>query len=298
MANIGFIGLGNMGGHMARNLIKHGRKIVAFDKIPAALSDMQTAGATVAESPAQVANACHEIITMLPANDEVREVYNGKDGILSGAQSGTLCMDCSTIDPGLSKSLALEAGPKGIAYIDAPVSGGVIAARDAALTFMAGGSDADFARAQPILSQMGKAVVHCGDVGTGQGAKICNNMLLAICMIGTSEVYNLGERLGLEPKLLAQIINSSSGRNWSSDTYNPVPGVIDGVPSSKNYEGGFGTALMTKDLGLAQSAATATKSPTPLGSLAHQLYRLLCAQDGLAQKDFSVVYQFLRRQQQ
>ncbi|KAH0627362.1 hypothetical protein JD844_002968 [Phrynosoma platyrhinos] len=173
---------------------------------------------------------------------------------------------------------------------------GVGAARAGNLTFMVGGVEQEFDAAKELLTCMGSNVVYCGEVGTGQAAKICNNMLLAISMIGTAETMNLGIRLGLDPKLLAKILNMSSGRCWSSDTYNPVPGVMEGVPSANNYQGGFGTTLMAKDLGLAQISATNTKTPVPLGSLAHQVYRIMCAK-GYAQKDFSSVFQFLREEE-
>ncbi|XP_008933780.1 PREDICTED: 3-hydroxyisobutyrate dehydrogenase, mitochondrial-like, partial [Merops nubicus] len=177
-----------------------------------------------------------------------------------------------------------------------PLSGGVGAARAGNLTFMVGGVEQEFDAAKELLTCMGTNVVYCGEVGTGQAAKICNNMLLAISMIGTAEAMNLGIRLGLDPKLLAKILNMSSGRCWSSDTYNPVPGVMEGVPSANNYQGGFGTTLMAKDLGLAQISATNTKTPVPLGSQAHQIYRMMCAK-GYALKDFSAVFQFLREEE-
>ncbi|CAG5114969.1 unnamed protein product, partial [Candidula unifasciata] len=292
---IGFIGLGNMGGHMARNLLKKGYPVIAFDVSKDSLSCLQEEGATVADSPAGVASSVTRLVSMLPASQQVQEVYAGKQGIFSTVQAGTLLIDCSTIDPSVSQQIATQAEQHGAMFLDAPVSGGVNAARDAGLTFMVGGSESSFNQAKVILDSMGKNVVHCGVVGTGQAAKICNNMLLAISMIGTSETMNLGIRLGLDPKLLARVLNMSSGRCWSSEVYNPVPGVLDGVPASNGYKGGFGTALMSKDLGLAQNAAIATKSATPLGSLAHHIYRLMC-QHGLGSKDFSSAFQFLQEQ--
>lgn len=294
---VGFIGLGNMGNHMARNLAKKGYKLVVYDVSKDALKSLKEEGMTVAGSPAEVASQCKDIITMLPATQHVQEAYAGKNGILSTVKENSLLIDSSTIDPAVSKEMAILATAKHSSYIDAPVSGGVNAARDAGLTFMVGAPAVSFDAAQKYLSAMGKNIVHCGPVGTGQAAKICNNMLLAISMIGTSEAMNLGQRLGLDPKLLAKILNTSSGRCWSSEVYNPCPGVLDGVPSSNNYKGGFGTALMTKDLGLAQNAATATKSPIPLGGLAHQIYRIMTS-SGYAGKDFSSAYQFLQEQEQ
>ncbi|XP_016143011.1 3-hydroxyisobutyrate dehydrogenase, mitochondrial-like [Sinocyclocheilus grahami] len=211
-------------------------------------------------------------------------------------KKGSLLIDSSTIDPGVSKEMAVATEKLGAVFMDAPVSGGVGAATSGKLTFMVGGLEVEFNAAKELLSCMGANVVYCGQVGTGQAAKICNNMLLAIGMIGTAETMNLGIRLGLDPKLLATILNMSSGRCWSSDTYNPVPGVMEGVPSANNYQGGFGTTLMAKDLGLAQNTATNTKTPVPLGSLAHQIYRMMCAR-GYASKDFSSVFQFLREEE-
>jgi 3-hydroxyisobutyrate dehydrogenase len=290
---IGFIGLGNMGGHMARNLIKNGKKLIVFDVMPAPLEQLKSAGASVAASPADVAAASKQIITMLPSSPHVLEVYNGSKGIFQSIQPGTTCLDSSTIDPSVSVQVSELAVKKKALYLDAPVSGGVLAAQNALLTFMVGGDAKAFAECEPILQLMGKNIVHCGKVGTGQAAKVCNNMLLAICMIGTSEALNLGQKLGLDPVLLSKIINTSSGRNWSSELYNPVPGVLPNVPASKNYDGGFAAALMAKDLGLAQNAATASSTPTPLGSLSHQIYRILGQLPDYQKKDFSVVYKFL-----
>ncbi|GFO24168.1 3-hydroxyisobutyrate dehydrogenase [Plakobranchus ocellatus] len=249
----------------------------------------------IASSPAEVAQGVSKIISMLPASAEVQEVYGGKDGILSTAQKGTLLLDSSTIDPSVSQEVAKQAETKGAVFMDAPVSGGVNAARDGVLTFMVGGPEGSFAEAKAILDNMGKNIVHCGAVGTGQAAKICNNMLLAISMVGTSEAMNLGIRLGLDPKLLASILNTSSGRCWSSEVYNPVPGVVPGVPSSNDYKGGFGTALMTKDLGLAQNAASSVKANTPLGAAVFQIYRTM-VNHGFGGKDFSSAFVFLQEQ--
>lgn len=292
---VGFVGLGNMGGHMAQNLIKKGHPLIVYDVTAETTKALQVNGAEVAASPKEVASKCKVLVTMLPASVHVQEVYTGTSGIFSAVQQGSLLIDSSTIDPSVSKQMAEEAKKLGATFVDAPVSGGVNAARDGVLTFMVGSPDQVFLQVKDLLDKMGKNVVHCGPVGTGQAAKICNNMLLAISMIGTSEAMNLGMRLGLDPKLLAKILNMSSGRCWSSEVYNPVPGVVDGVPSSNNYKGGFGTALMTKDLGLAQNAATATKSPTPLGSLSHQIYRIM-NNSGYAGKDFSSTFQFLQEE--
>ncbi|XP_052093330.1 3-hydroxyisobutyrate dehydrogenase, mitochondrial-like isoform X1 [Mytilus californianus] len=302
LETLGFIGLGNMGNHMARNLVKKGHKLVVFDVSKDAMKTIQNMEGCencvqTVNSPADVAAQCKHIITMLPATQHVQEVYTNRGtGIFSAIQENSLLVDSSTIDPAASQEMAAIATEKDSSYVDAPVSGGVNAARDAALTFMVGGAPRSFEMAQKYLSVMGRNVVHCGPVGTGQAAKICNNMLLGISMIGTSEAMNLGKKLGLEPKLLAKILNTSSGRCWSSEVYNPCPGVLDGVPSSNNYQGGFGTALMTKDLGLANNAATVTKSPIPMGSLAHQIYRIMTS-SGYAGKDFSSAYKFLQDQE-
>lgn len=293
---IGFIGLGNMGMNMGMNLLKSGYNLVVYDIYPEALEPFKSLGATAVTTPRLVAQQVTKIVTMLPSSPDVREVYSGNHGIFSGLQEGTLMMDSSTIDPSVSKEISKLANDHKGTYMDAPVSGGVVAAREGTLTFMVGGRQEDFEIAECILRNMGKNVVFCGSVGTGQAAKICNNMLLAISMIGTAEVMNLGQQLGLDKMMLARIINMSTGRCWSSELYNPCPGVVEKVPSSNNYEGGFGTQLMAKDLGLAQNASTTTKSATPMGSMAHQLYRLMCNR-GYGKLDFSSVYKFLREPQ-
>uniref|UniRef100_A0A8D1LTW1 3-hydroxyisobutyrate dehydrogenase, mitochondrial n=1 Tax=Sus scrofa TaxID=9823 RepID=A0A8D1LTW1_PIG len=243
---VGFIGVGNMGNPMAKNLMKHGYPLIIYDVFPDACKEFLDAGEQVVSSPADVAEKADRIITMLPTSINAIEAYSGANGILKKVKKGSLLIDSSTIDPMISKELAKEVEKMGAVFMDAPVSGGVGAARSGNLTFMVGGVEEEFAAAQELLGCMGSNVVYCGAVGTGQAAKICNNLLLAISMIGTAEAMNLGIRLGLDPKLLAKILNMSSGRCWSSDTYNPVPGVMDGVPSANNYQGGFGTTLMAK----------------------------------------------------
>ncbi|CAJ0577951.1 unnamed protein product, partial [Mesorhabditis spiculigera] len=298
MSTVGFIGLGCMGAHMARNLMRQGHKLVVCDVNTKVLDEFRAEGADVVKFPADVAAAAKDIVTMLPSSPHVRQVYGGDGGLLEKMQPDTLCMDSSTIDQIASLEMSLALRQKRSTYVDAPVSGGVVGAQNATLTFMVGGGDEKpaFDRAHKFLSKMGKNIVNCGKVGNGQAAKICNNMMLGISMIGVSETMNLGIRMGLDPKLLASILNTSSGRCWASDTYNPVPGVIDGIPPSKGYEGGFGSSLMAKDLSLAQNAATSNGAPTPLGSLAHQIYRLLAQHPDLSGKDFGVVYQYLKEQ--
>ncbi|MBN3298002.1 3HIDH protein, partial [Amia calva] len=288
---VGFIGLGNMGNPMAKNLLKHGYPVIASDVFPESCKEIQDLGAQVRR------HCCFcNLNTFFTSVLNVFESPFVSDKILRKVKKGSLLIDSSTIDPSVSKEMAIAAEKMGAVFMDAPVSGGVGAANSGKLTFMVGGAEEEFNAAKELLTCMGANVVYCGQVGTGQAAKICNNMLLAIGMIGTAETMNLGIRLGLDPKLLATILNMSSGRCWSSDTYNPVPGVMEGVPSANNYQGGFGTTLMAKDLGLAQHTATNTKTAVPLGSLAHQIYRMMCAR-GYAKKDFSSVFQFLREEE-
>lgn len=290
---VGFIGLGNMGRGMAENLVTKGHNVLAYDVTSSSVDSLVAKGAKGAAGPGEVAASSSQLVTMLPNNAIVEAVYTE---VLSRVSPGSLLVDCSTVDPALSKALALRAREKGCQFVDAPVSGGINAATAGSLTFMVGAETTEeFAAAEKLLAFMGAKITHCGAVGTGGAVKICNNMLLAVSMIGTSEAMNLGIKLGLEPKLLAGIMGSATGRCWSVDTYNPCPGVMDNVPSSNGYQGGFGTALMTKDLGLAQDAATRAQAATPLGSLAHQMYRVMC-NAGYAEKDFSSAFQFLKEQ--
>jgi len=296
LSRIGFIGLGNMGAHMARNLMKQGHPVTCYDVKADVVKELAESGADAGSTPAEVAASADTVVTMLPASPHVRAVYCGADGILSTVKPGAMLIDSSTIDPSTSLEMSKLAAEKNAVYMDAPVSGGVMKAKSGELSFMVGASAEEFAAAKEILACMGTNIIHCGPVSTGQAAKICNNMLLAICMIGTSETMNLGMNLGLDPATLAHVINTSSGSNWACSIYNPVPGVKAGTPACNDYKGGFGTALMTKDLGLVQNAATATQSPNPLGSLAHQIYRVL-TNSGYAEKDFSSVYKFLSEEQ-
>ncbi|KAF5400473.1 3-hydroxyisobutyrate dehydrogenase mitochondrial [Paragonimus heterotremus] len=303
---VGFVGLGNMGGHMATNLAQGGFDVRLFDKFPDRVDQVRKEAGVELSTRLVKMNSLKElldddclsaVITMLPSSPQVLEVYgtqSNDSGLIAMARKNTLFIDCTTGDPKVAEEVHAYASSKRCTFVDAPVSGGVPAAQQATLTFMVGGSAETVSQATPLLQAMGKQVFHCGPVGTGLAAKICNNMLLAVSMIAVSEVMDLGGRLGLDPHVLSRIINSSSGRCWSSEVYNPVPGILPNVPSSKGYVGGFGVALMTKDLGLAQQASTMTGCPTPLGSVAHQLYRILC-QSGYAQKDFSSIYQFLSK---
>jgi 3-hydroxyisobutyrate dehydrogenase len=235
------------------------------------------------------------VITMLPSSPHVRSVYLGEYGILKGAAPGTPLIDSSTIDPLTAREVAMDAKAKGCPMVDAPVSGGVAGAEAGTLTFMVGGDAKDFEIARPVLQSMGKNIVHCGGIGNGQVAKICNNMMLAIEMIATSEGMTLAAKLGMDPKVFAAIVNTSSGRCWSSDTYNPYPGVLDGVPSSRGYSGGFGSDLMLKDLTLVTDAARAAQHPVMLGALAQQIYQKH-SNDGNGPKDFSsVILQYMKQ---
>lgn len=283
---IGFIGLGHMGGPMAANLLKAGHAVTAFDLVPAALDAAKAAGATLAASPRAAAEGAEVVITMLPAAQHVKAVYLNDDGVLAGVAKGVPLVDSSTIDPATAKLVAEAAAQHGNPFADAPVSGGVVGAQAGTLTFMVGADEALFETLRPVLSGMGKNMVRCGETGTGQIAKICNNLLLAISMIGVAEAMKLGETLGIDPSKLASIVNTSTGRCWSSDTCNPYPGIIETAPASRGYSGGFGADLMLKDLGLAVDAARSARQPVFMGALAQQLYQSM-SQQGLGGLDFS-----------
>ena len=272
---IAFIGLGNMGGPMAMNLHKAGHTLSAFDLSKEACAKFAADGLPIAASAAATLDGAEIVVSMLPASAHVEGLYLGSDGqpgILEKIAPGTLVIDSSTIAAATSRKVAEAAAKKGVAVIDAPVSGGTGGAIAGTLTFMVGGSEADLERARPVLEKMGANIFHAGAAGAGQTAKICNNMLLGILMIGTSEAIALGVANGLDPKVLSEIMRRSSGGNWALEKYNPLPGVMETAPASKNYAGGFGTDLMLKDLGLAQENAAAVRAATPLGGLARNLY--------------------------
>ncbi|CAH1169926.1 unnamed protein product [Phaedon cochleariae] len=290
-SNVSFIGLGQMGTRMANNLVKKGQQIKVFDIVPEALSSVS--GAQQCSSAEEAARDADIVVTMLPTGDIVKETLLAEKGILKGMPKKALLIDCSTIEPKMAQELSRLSTDSGVRFIDAPVSGGVTGAEAATLTFMVGGADADLAEARPVLEKMGARIFKCGDIGAGQIAKLCNNLILGITMIGTCEAMNLGVKLGLDPKLLTDIVNVSTGRSWSSDTYNPVPGILPNVPSSNGYAGGFSVPLIAKDLGLAEAAALSCGTPLMLGAMAHQLYRALIL-NGYGDKDFSVVYEFLK----
>ncbi|WP_349571329.1 3-hydroxyisobutyrate dehydrogenase [Azotobacter salinestris] len=296
--HIGFLGLGNMGAPMARNLLKAGHRLTVFDLSAAAVAGLVEAGATAAASPAALARTDVElIVSMLPASAHVKSVYLGEDGLIAQVRPGVMLIDSSTIDPLSAREVAAAARAHGNPMLDAPVSGGTGGAAAGTLTFMVGGSAEDFERARPVLAAMGRNIVHCGAVGNGQVAKVANNLLLGISMIGVAEAMSLGVALGMDPKVLAGILNSSSGRCWSSDTYNPFPGVMDNVPAARGYTGGFGTDLMLKDLGLASEAARQVRQPVFLGALAQQLYQAFSAR-GNGALDFSAIIDLYRKDAQ
>lgn len=289
---LGFVGLGNMGGPMAANLLKAGHEVRAFDLVPAALETARAAGATICASAAEAAEGVETLISMLPASRHVESLYLGENGLLRRIRPGTLVIDCSTIAPAASRKVAEAARALKLEFIDAPVSGGTAGATAGTLTFIVGGSAPALERARPLLSAMGKNIFHAGANGAGQAAKIANNMLLAIHMAGTAEALALGVANGLDPKVLSEIMSKSSGRNWSLEVYNPWPGVQDGVPASRGYSGGFGTGLMLKDLGLAAEASISSGSAIPLGELARNLYAMHAAQS--AALDFSSILNLYR----
>jgi len=293
---IGFIGLGHMGGPMAANLLKAGHAVTAFDLVPDALDAAKAAGATLAASPRAAAEGAEVVITMLPAAQHVKSVYLGDDGVLAGVAKGVPLVDSSTIDPATAKLIGEAAAKQGNPFADAPVSGGVVGAQAGTLTFMVGADEALFETLRPVLSGMGKNMVRCGETGTGQIAKICNNLLLGISMIGVAEAMKLGETLGIDPTKLASIVNTSTGRCWSSDTCNPYPGIVETAPASRGYSGGFGADLMLKDLGLAVDAARNAKQPVFMGALAQQLYQSM-SQQGLGGLDFSGIIKLYAKQQ-
>ena len=292
--SIAFIGLGNMGGPMAVNLHKAGFKVAATDLSADARARVAAEGVSVSDSAAGAVSDADVVISMLPASRHVEGLYLGEGGLLATLAASVRVIDCSTIAPETARKVAKAAAEKGISLIDAPVSGGTAGATNATLTFMVGGEDAAVAAAKPLLEAMGKNIFHAGGNGAGQVAKVCNNMLLAIHMIGSAEALNLGVSLGLDASVLSDIMKQSSGDNWSLQKYNPMPGVMEGVPASRDYSGGFGTDLMLKDLGLAEEAALGAQTPIPLGGLARQLYALHSA-GGNGGLDFSSILRMLQK---
>jgi len=293
MARIGFIGLGHMGAPMARNLLKAGHTLKVFDLDSAAMAALTEAGAHAAADVAALVHGADAVVSMLPAGAHVEAAYGGDDGVIARAAAGTLVIDSSTIDVATARRLAARAADRGLALVDAPVSGGVAGAAAGTLTFMVGGEAPDFARARPILKAMGANIFHAGGAGNGQAAKICNNMLLGISMIGTAEAFTLAEKLGLDAQTFFDIASTASGQCWSMTSYCPVAGPVPTSPANNAYAPGFTAAMMLKDLRLAQEAAAHARAPAPLGSEAAALYGLMEAagKDGL---DFSAIIQLLR----
>ncbi len=294
-STIAFIGLGHMGKPMALNLLKAGHSLKVFDLNAEAMKELQAAGAQVGESAVQIVKDAQTVFTMLPAGRHVRQVYEGENGLLQAVAPGTVLVDCSTIDAQTSQDLAAKAAKLGLLMLDAPVSGGTGGAMAGTLTFMVGGEDPALEKARPYLEAMGKNIFHAGKAGAGQVAKICNNMLLGILMAGTAEALALGVAHGLDPAVLSSIMARSSGRNWATELYNPWPGVMPDVPASRDYQGGFATGLMLKDLGLAADAAVSQNSATPLGELARNLFALHAAQGQNAGLDFSSILNLYRQ---
>lgn len=288
MARIGFVGLGNMGAPMARNLARAGHQVCVYDLSQEAMTRAE--GADTAASGAEAARRAEFVITMLPAGSHVRDAWLGQGGLADAAPEDAVLIDCSTIDVATAREVASATGRT---FLDAPVSGGVMGAEAATLTFMVGGPEEGFARAEPLFRAMGRTVVHCGEAGAGQAAKACNNMLLAIGMIGTCEAFILAEKLGLSHEALFEVASKSSGQCWSLTTYCPVPGPVPGSPANRDYRPGFAAALMLKDLGLAQQAAEETGAATPMGARALDLYRRF-VEEGGARTDFSGIIDMLR----
>ena len=286
MSEIGFIGLGNMGLPMARNLLKAGNVVRAFDLVPQAVEAARAAGAVAAASAPRAAEGADVVITMLPEGRHVREVLTGDGGVLAHVRNDALLIDCSTIDVVTARDLHALAAERGLAMLDAPVSGGSAGAEAATLTFMVGGEEATFERARPLLEQMGRTIVHTGPAGNGQLAKICNNMILGASMIVVAEAFVLAERLGLDAQKLFDVTSRSSGQCWSITSYCPVPGPVPSSPANRDYAAGFTAAMMAKDLRLAQDAALAADSATPMGAQARSLYALMTA-GGHGGLDFS-----------
>ncbi|WP_345869763.1 3-hydroxyisobutyrate dehydrogenase [Shewanella algae] len=298
MTTVAFIGLGNMGGPMAVNLIKAGMTVRVFDLVPAAMQSLAEQGAITAQSACGAAAGADVVVTMLPASKHVRSLYLGSEqqqGLLDVVAEGTLLIDSSTIDADSARTVAAASAAKGLEFVDAPVSGGTAGAAAGTLTFICGGSDAGFAKAKPVLECMGANIFHAGSAGAGQVAKICNNMLLSVLMVGTSEALSLGIDNGLDPKVLSDIMKVSSGGNWTLEKYNPCPGVMPSVPSSNDYQGGFMVDLMVKDLGLSQEAALSSQSSTPMGALARSLY-VNHARKGNGRRDFSSIFEQFKQE--
>ncbi|MGH6946856.1 MAG: 3-hydroxyisobutyrate dehydrogenase [Kiloniellales bacterium] len=293
MAKIGFIGLGNMGGPMARNLVKAGHAVAGFDLVLAAAKSAADAGVTIAKTALAAVKGAEAVVTMLPAGQQVREVYLGKDGLIAAAGKDALLIDCSTIDVASARAVHQATAGAGLHHLDAPVSGGVAGADAATLTFMVGGSEAAFARGKSLLEKMGRKIVHAGGPGNGQVAKACNNMILGVSMIAIAEAFTLAEKLGLDPRKLFEISSAASGSCWAMLNHNPVPGLVETAAANRDYQPGFAAAMMLKDLKLAQGAAADAGVGTPLGAEAAALYGLFVGA-GKGGLDYSAIIKLIR----
>ena len=288
MMTIGFIGTGNMGLPMVRNLSKAGYKVIAFDQSMSALESVGSVGGIVASSQIEAVKDAETVITMLPAGEHVRAVYGTDNGVIANVSNGTLLIDCSTIDVDNARAVAREAVARDLDMLDAPVSGGVAGAESGTLTFMVGGPAKVLGRARPVLQAMGKNIVHAGDSGSGQAAKICNNMMLGISIIATSEAFVMGQKLGLNPKTLFDIISTASGSCWAMQNHLPVPGIVEAAASNRNFTAGFSVGMMAKDLRLSQLAADSVSAWTPLGREAASLYTSF-EENGNRDLDYSAI---------
>jgi 3-hydroxyisobutyrate dehydrogenase len=290
---IGFIGTGTMGQPMLANLVKKGFAVTAFDVVPAALAAAVRLGAERVGSAGEAAANCELVITMLPSSANVEAVYLGPGGVAENAAQGRLCVDMSTIDPGTSQRVAARLKERGVRFLDAPVSGGVGGATAGTLAIMVGGDAGDLEEARPALAAMGSNIIHVGDVGAGEVAKLCNNLISGSALIAVAEAFRIGEAFGVDPQILTSVIAKSSGATWVMEHMHPVPGIVDSAASSRQYAPGFMTDLMAKDLGLAVSAAREKRVPVVVAPAAQQLYRL-ASSHGLGREDFSSVYKFLK----
>jgi len=293
MTRIGFIGVGTMGLPMAKNLLNKGFAVTAFDANPEAVTAAAAAGMTAAASAAECVATADIVITMLPSSPHVQSVYTGDGGVLAATRRGTLCVDMSTIDPAVSRRVAAAGKERGVRFIDAPVSGGVPRATDGTLAIMVGGETADVQEALPALQAMGANVIHVGPVGSGEVAKLCNNLISGVVAVALSEAFRIAEGFGVDPKIVTDVISKSSGNTWVMEHMHPVPGLVARAASTNEYRPGFMTDLMCKDLGLAVDAARALRVPVFVAPAAQQVYRL-ASSHGLGRKDFTSVYTFLK----
>ena len=291
--NVGFIGTGTMGQPMLANLVKKGFAVIAYDVVPASLAAAVKLGATGAGSSAEVAKRSDLIVTMLPSSSHVESVYLGAGGLREAVVEGRLCVDMSTIDPAVSRRVAAALAQRQVRFLDAPVSGGVPGATDGTLAIMVGGDARDLEEARPALSAMGGNVIHVGAVGSGEAAKICNNLIAGVAAVAVSEAFRIAEGFGVDPKVLTDVISKSSGNTWVMQQAHPVPGLVPRAASSRDYAPGFMTDLMAKDLGLAVNAARELRVPVVVAAAAQQVLRL-ASSHGLGRKDFTAVYTFLK----